>query len=142
MKRIAVVLGLGLISAMGAAQGVKCDMQGYKAVDGVRAVASAGGVTLNWQGEAQQELRAEFALRDGQPVVAELAARKAGGAGGPGGAWVVLGKELTPQFEVTTGRRRISTTELDILKRLGKDTPENEDWYKWMVFWDAPLVVP
>jgi hypothetical protein len=93
-------------------------------------------VTLNWQGEAQQELRAQFALRDGQPVVEELAARKTGGA------WVVLGKDLTPQFEVTTGRRRISTTELDILKRLGKDTPENEETYKWNVFWDAPLVVP
>ena len=86
MKRIAVVLGLGmglglgLISAVGAAQGMNCNMQGYKAVDGLKAVASASGVTLNWQGEAQQELRAEFALRDGQPVVAELAASKAGGA--------------------------------------------------------------
>jgi hypothetical protein len=36
----------------------------------------------------------------------------------------------------------MSTTELDILKRLGKDTPENEEIYKWNVFWDAPLVVP
>ena len=69
-------------------------------------------------------------------MVTELAASKAGGA------WVVLGKDLAPQFEVTTGRRRISSTELSILQRLGKDTPENEDWYKWMVFWDAPLVVP
>ncbi len=125
-----------MISALGAAQGMNCNMQGYKAVDGLKAVAGASGVTLNWTGEAQQQLRAEFVLRDGQPVVAELAASKAGGA------WVVLGKNLMPQFEVTTGRRRISTTELDILKRLGKDTPENEDWYKWMVFWDAPLVVP
>jgi hypothetical protein len=136
MKRIAVVLGLGVSTAICAAQGVKCNMKDYKAVDGVRAVATAGGVTLSWQGEAQQQLRAQFALRDGQPVVVELAASKAGGA------WVVLGKNLTPQFEVTTGRRRISTTELDILKRLGKDTPEIEEWYKWMVFWDAPLVVP
>ena len=136
MKLLAVVLGLTMISAVGAAQGMNCNMQGYKAVDGLKAVAGASGVTLNWTGEAQQQLRAEFVLRDGQPVVAELAASKAGGA------WVVLGRDLTPQFEVTTGRRRISTTELDILKRLGKDTPENEDWYKWMVFWDAPLVVP
>ena len=65
-----------MISAVGAAQGMNCNMQGYKAVDGVRAVATASGVTLKWTGEAQQELRAEFALRDGQPVVAELAARK------------------------------------------------------------------
>ncbi len=49
---------------------------------------------------------------------------------------------LTPEFQVTTGRRRISTTELDILKRLHNDTPENEEEYKWNVFWDAPLEIP
>jgi hypothetical protein len=136
MKLLAVVLGLGLSSAVVAAQGQNCNMQAYKAVDGVRAVAGAGGVTLTWTGEAQQELRAQFALRHGQPVVVELAARKAGGA------WIVLGKELTPQFEVSSGRRRISKTELDILKRLNLDTPENEETYKWNVFWDAPLAVP
>ena len=130
-----MVLGLGL-SAAGAAQGVNCNMRDYKAVDGVRAVASGERVTLTWQGEAAQELRAQFALRDGQPVVEELAARKAGGA------WVVLGKDLTPEFEVTTGRRRMSKTEKDILVRLGQDTPENEERYKWNVFWDAPLAVP
>ena len=100
VKLFAVVLGLGLSSAIGAAQGLKCSMQDYKAVDGVRAVADAGSVTLTWQGEAQQQLRAQFALRDGQPVVAELAAKA-------GGGWIVLGKDLTPQFEVTTGRRRL-----------------------------------
>ena len=51
MKLIAVVLGLGLSSAMGVAQGVNCNMQAYKAVDGLRAVATAGGVTLNWTGK-------------------------------------------------------------------------------------------
>jgi hypothetical protein len=136
MNRFVVVLGLGLLPMACAAQGVNCSMQGYKAVDGVTAVATRGGVTLTWQGEGQQELRAAFALRDGQPVVAELAARKAGGA------WVELGKDLTPQFEVTTGKRRMSKTEKDILVRLGKDTPENEERYKWNVFWDAPLAVP
>jgi len=103
MKLLAVVLGLGVSTAICAAQSVNCNMQGYKPSMGC-GPCGRGRVTLNWQGEAQQELRAEFALRDGQPVVAELAARKAGGA------WIELGKELTPQFEVTTGRRRISTT--------------------------------
>jgi hypothetical protein len=55
---------------------------------------------------------------------------------------VVLGKDLQPEFQVTTGRRRMSKTEKDILVRLGKDTPENEEIYKWNVFWDAPLAVP
>ena len=131
---------------VGVAQGVTCNMKDYKAVDGLHAAASAGGVTLTWQGEDQQELRAQFALRDGQPVVAELAAIKGGvvGAGGSGGrgGWVVLGKDLTPEFQVTTGKRRMSKTEKDILVRLGQDTPENEERYKWNVFWDAPLEVP
>jgi hypothetical protein len=140
MKHLVVMLGLGLTSAIGAAQAMNCNMQGYKAVEGVRAVATAGAVTLDWRGEGQgvaaQELRARFALRDGKPVVAELAARKAGGE------WVVLGKDLAPEFQVTTGRRRIAKTEKNILVRLGKDTPENEEIYKWNVFWDAPLEVP
>ena len=133
---LAVVLGLGLGSMVGLAQGVNCNMQDYRAADGLHAAASAGGVTLMWQGEGQQELRAQFALRDGQPVVAELSVRKAGGA------WVVLGKDLAPAFQVTTGKRRMSKTEKDILVRLGQDTPENEERYKWNVFWDAPLEVP
>ncbi|HEX9200555.1 MAG TPA: hypothetical protein VF865_13405, partial [Acidobacteriaceae bacterium] len=62
MKVLAVLVGLGLCSVAGAAQGVKCDMQGYKAVDGLRAEADGGGVTLVWRGEGHgegsQELRA------------------------------------------------------------------------------------
>jgi hypothetical protein len=136
MKPLAVVLGLGMIAGAGVAQGVNCDMQGYKPADGLRAEAAHGGVTVTWQGEGQQELRAAFALHDGQPVVTELAARKAGGA------WVELGKDLSPEFQVTTGRRRIGAIELGIMKRLNQDTPENEERYKSNVFWDAPLAVP
>jgi hypothetical protein len=136
MKTLVAGLGLGLVCGVCAAQGLHCDMQAYKAVDGVKAVADDGAVTLTWQGEHQQELRASFALRDGQPVVQELAARKAGGG------WAVLGKDLTPEFQVTTGRRRMSKTEDDILKRLNAETPENQERYKWNVFWDAPLAVP
>jgi hypothetical protein len=139
MKIFAVVLGLGLSGLSGVAagaQGVTCDMRDYKTVDGVRAVADGKSVALTWQGEAAQELRAQFSLRDGKPVIEELAARRSGGA------WAVLGKDLTPEFQVTTGRRRMSKTEKDILVRLGKDTQENEEIYKWNVFWDAPLAVP
>ena len=136
MQRLLLVAGLALGASVAVAQGVSCDMHGYKAVEGLRVMATGDGVALTWQGEGGQELRARFALRDGQPVVEELAARRAGGA------WVVLGKDLTPQFQVTTGRRRMSKTEHDILKRLEQDTPENEERYKWNVFWDAPLAVP
>ncbi len=119
-----------------AAQTTSCDLQDWKGIAGVTVTASRDSVEVSWPGEQGQQNRVRFALRDGQPVVAELAARK------PGGTWIELGKGLAPDFEVTTGRRRISTTELEILKKLHKDTPENENEYKWNVFWDAPLEIP
>src|SRR6185437_9391109 len=138
MKKTIVAMGLALalITGSAAAQTVKCDMSGYKSSDGLRAEAIPGGVAFTWSGERGQQLRAAFALRDGQPIVTELAARKGTGA------WVALGKNLEPEFQVTTGRRRMSKTEKDILVRLHQDTPENEERYKWNVFWDAPLAVP
>ena len=136
MKPLTVMLGLGLFSAVSVAQTLNCNMQEYKSVDGLTAKSDGKSVTLAWNGEADQQLRAEFTLRDGQPMVEELAARK------KGGSWIVLGKDLTPEFQVTTGRRRMSKTEDDILKRLHQETPENQERYKWNVFWDAPLAVP
>ena len=79
---------------------------------------------------------AEFALQGGQPVVRELAARKTGGP------WAVLGRNLSPEFEVSTGKRRISTTQTGMMAKQKTDTPENEDARKWDTFWDAPLVLP
>ncbi len=57
---------------------------------------------MSWQGQGAQELRASFGIRDGQPFVQELAARAASGR------WTVLGKDLFPDFQVSTGKRRIS----------------------------------
>jgi hypothetical protein len=127
---------LGLLAVASPMSAQRCDLQEYRPVAGVQVEAAGQGVTLIWAGEADQQLRARFGLRDGQPMVEELAAQA------KGGVWVPLGEGLTPQFEVTTGRRRISSTEMDILKEQHKDTPENVEQYKWNVFWDAPLVVP
>jgi len=115
---------------------MSCNLQDWKGIAGVTVSANRDNVEVSWPSEQGQQNRARFAVRDGQPVVAELAPRK------PGGTWIVLGKDLAPDFQVTTGRRRISTTELDILKKLHKDTPETENEYKWNVFWDAPLEIP
>ena len=136
MKVGGLVLCLALVSGVAGAQTSDCNLQGYKPMDGLKAEASGESVVLNWQGESGQQLRASFGIRDGQPVVEELAARAAGGQ------WVVLGKDLTPEFQVTTGRRRISRTQLRMLKDQNLDTPEQEDVRKWNTFWDAPLVTP
>ena len=136
MKSLTVLLVIGLYLTVASAQDVRCNLQGYKAMDGLKAETSRNGATLTWQGEGKDELRASFGLQNGQPVIEELAARR------PGGVWAILGKDLEPEFQVTTGKRRIAKTERDILKRLGQDTPENEERYKWNVFWDSPLSVP
>ncbi len=141
MKLRGLLLGMFLCSGVASSgvalgQALHCDLKEYTPVNGVTAEAGASSVILTWQGEAGQQLRAQFTLRDGQPVVQELAARDGGGP------WVVLGKDLSPDFQVTTGRRRISTTERGGLEKLGIDTPEREASDKWEAFWDAPLQIP
>ena len=68
-----------LFCGMAAGQTLKCDLQGYKPIDGLKAEISGGALNVAWRGESDQQLRAAFAIKDGQPVVQELAALKNGG---------------------------------------------------------------
>ncbi len=136
MKFRGLLLSLAMLTGVGSAQSLHCNLQDYKAMDGLQAEASESTLSMTWQGEGGQQLRARFTLRNSQPVVEELAARQ------DSGSWIVLGKELTPDFQVTTGRRRISGAQRNELKKLNLDTPEQENIRKWNTFWDAPLVVP
>src|SRR5580698_2299909 len=134
MKQMAC--GVIFVGGACAAGAESCDLKEWKPIAGVRVTAGEDGVDVEWPGERGEALRVRFGLHAGQPVVEELAAQRLGGA------WVELGKDLQPDFEVTTGRRRISATELEILKKNNNDTPEAENEYKWNVFWDAPLEIP
>lgn len=136
MKINQVAWALIICGSAAAAHAQSCDMRDLKQIAGVSVTAGQDSVEVLWPGEQGQQNRARFALHNGQPVVQELAARKSDGG------WIVLGKDLTPQFEVTTGRRRIDSVEMANLKKYNLDTPENEEKYKWFVFWDAPLAVP
>ena len=70
-------------------------------------------------------------------MVQELAARK------NGGNWIVLGQNLTPEFEITSGVRRLSQQQIAPLTGLKIAlTPEVVEREKWNAFWDAPLMVP
>lgn len=123
------------IGGIAAAQ--NCDLRAYKQVDGVRAAMRAGSLEVEWQGEPGQLLRATFAIQDGQPVVRELAARSSQGH------WAVLGSQLTPEFQVTTGVRRLSEQQAAPLRALNVAiTPEVIEREKWNAFWDAPLMTP
>ena len=126
---------LALLTGLSSAQTTACNTKNYKPVDGIEMSLGFVDVTLTWQGEHDQQLRARFGFRDHHPVVEELAARA------KGGPWIVLGRDLAPQFDVTTGKRRMANTEMNILKKEDAVTPENLERYKWNVFWDAPLAI-
>src|ERR1700719_4173922 len=119
-RLITVTLCLELL--LGAARAQTVDMTGYRAQPGLVAVSEDGSVVVTWDGENGQELQVRFAVVDGTPTVRELAVRK------KGGEWRTLGKNLVPEFGVTTGVRRTGH---------GLDQE-----HRWDVFWDAPLNVP
>jgi hypothetical protein len=101
------------------------------------AQACAAGCELAWTGERGDLLRATFDVRDAQPTVVRLEARKAGGA------WIVLGRNLTPEYQIVTGKRRLSEQQMAPLRELGiAFTPDVVEREKWNAFWDAPLSIP
>ncbi|MEO8661821.1 MAG: hypothetical protein ABI693_25370, partial [Bryobacteraceae bacterium] len=85
-----------------------CDLSQYRPQQGLHATAREDGVALEWQGAGNVTLRSAIVVRNGQPVISELAAGKA-----------VLGRDLRPEFDVTTGIRRISEQQLAPLRKLG-----------------------
>lgn len=132
-----LLIGLVLLSGSAAGQTPSCNLQNYKFVEGLQAQINAGVLEFTWQGEGSQQLRAQFSIRDGQPTIVELAAEKSGGQ------WVVLGRDLVPEFKSAAGERRMSMAQANIFKSLGMPvTQELYNRWKWFTFWDAPLVVP
>src|SRR6185369_14331325 len=92
---------------------------------------------VSWTGQAGSEMRVRYAIDGGQPVVRDLAVRKTGGQ------WGSLGQNLTPEFRVVSGIRRMSTQQAEPLRAAGVVlTPEVIAKNRWYAFWDAPLVLP
>lgn len=119
------------------AQSLNCDMTLYKAASGLTAAIEQGALAVTWNGSNGSELRARYAIDNGQPVVRELAVRKSGGQ------WAPLGQNLVPEFYVKTGVRRMTTQQGAPLINLGVDiTPDVIEKNKWYSFWDAPFVMP
>lgn len=126
------ILGILLIPALAVAQSLTCDTKEYKAEEGLRATQTAAGLEVVWTGEHGQPLHAVFAISGGVPTIHQLAAGK-----------VVLGTDLTPEYFVTSGKRRLSEQQMAPLRKLGiKFTPDVVDREKWFAFWDAPLMIP
>jgi hypothetical protein len=137
LKTTFPIASLFLLAGGAFGQSLNCGLAEYKAQDGLKAALSAGVLELTWQGEHSDQLRATFSVRDGVPVIRELAARKTGGTR------AVLAHDLSPEYQVTSGRRRLSEQQMTPLRKLKIEfTPEVVEREKWNAFWDAPLMIP
>jgi hypothetical protein len=117
-------------------QDLNCDLKDYKRIDGMSAEIRGAALEVLWDGERGEQLKAGFSIRNGQPLVSDLEVRKSGGK------WVMLGRDLAPEFEVTSGKRRLSEQQMAPLRKLGPLTPALIEREKWNAFWDAPLMIP
>lgn len=126
-----------MLSSAAFAQNLDCNLQAYKAQPGLEAELRGDTLDVAWNGEHGSQLRAAFSLRNSEPVVGELAVRK------NQGSWIVLGRDLAPEYQVTSGRRRMSEQQLAPLRKLNIPiTPELLEKEQWNAFWDAPLSIP
>ena len=108
-----------LIAANQAAAPLNCNLTQYKASSGLTSALEGDLLTVSWNGQGTSQLRARFAIDSGTPTIRDLSVRRGGGE------WAVLGQNLTPEYQVTTGRRRMSNDQANAFASLGIDvTPE------------------
>src|ERR1035437_7747923 len=102
MRALLSVVFLSLAMASAAfAEGLKCDMAQYTGSTGLTA------------GQGGSEVRARYAIENGQPVIRDLAVRK------QGGQWATLGQNLAPEYHVVSGMRRMSSDHVASLPAAG-----------------------
>ena len=136
--KVCIATALTLFAAGASlADPLKCDVSQYKATAGLTASAEQDAIVVSWAGQGGTDLRARYAVDAGQPVLRELAVRKSGGH------WTILGQNLTAEYRVTTGVRRMSEQQAEPLRAAGVDlTSDVITKNRWYAFWDAPLVMP
>ena len=132
-----VAASIAIVPGTLVADSVRCDLSDYKAAPGLTAGLEQNLLAVSWSGQAGSELRARYAIDGGQPIVRDFSIRKTGGQ------WSVLGRDLTPEYRVTTGVRRMSEQQAQPLRDAGVElTPAVIEKNRWYAFWDAPLVMP
>jgi hypothetical protein len=121
-------------SARMAAASIACDRAHYVAHPGLRADDGADGLTVGWSAEGDRELKLLFTIDEGMPTIRSITSGRASGG------WTTLAGNLTPEFRIVSGLRRMSNQQLQPLNDLGVAiTSAIVDEKKWDAFWDAPL---
>lgn len=118
---VLLLLLAGLWSAPLQADPLNADLTGYRAQRGLSAAAANDVLTVQWEGDGGSELRLQFVIAGGTPTIRELAIRPRGGR------WRTLMTNVTPEFRVVSGLRRVTAQQLrpESLAALGVDiTPE------------------
>src|SRR5258705_9701440 len=140
MRVMALLLGAAILFATARPAPLAtlpCDLTEYKSSPGLTATVSQDQLVVTWRGERGAELRARYAIENGRPLVRDLAVRKAGAT------WTTLGENLTPEYQVVTGVRRMSIQQAEPLRAAGVElTPEVIAKNRCYAFWDAPLFIP
>jgi hypothetical protein len=134
---VTTAIFLIFLAAPSRADALHADLSQYKKpAPGLSASIAGDALIVTWEGDGLDG-RLTFAIRDGAPVIRDLAARR------KGGAWIALAANATAEFRVVSGLRRMTNQQLDPLAGIGiKITPEILERYKWEAFWDAPLHMP
>jgi hypothetical protein len=140
-RRLLVFAGFAAIVAaagpLAIADSMNCNVSQYKAAQGLTAAVEQDMLAVSWSGQNGADLRARYAIENGQPLIRDLAIKKAGGS------WTTLGRNLTPEYHVVSGVRRMALDQANPLKAAGVElTEEVINKNRWYAFWDAPLVMP
>lgn len=112
------------------------DLTSYQAQAGLSAKIDGNVLTVNWNGEENNQLRMRFVVQNGTPTIRELAIRKRNRD------WATLATDVVPEFRVVSGIRRVTQQQTEPLEYLRVAlTSEKLNEIKWDAFWDAPLYV-
>src|SRR4029453_3925477 len=99
MRLTIAFLGAALMSAhvIPLPSSLNCDLGGYRAQTGLPPPGADNQLVVTWKGARDAELRARYGIDNGQPLIRDLAVRKAGMS------WATLGEHLKTEYRVVTG---------------------------------------
>src|SRR5262249_43340748 len=100
------------------ADSLNCNLANYKAAQGLTATVEQDALVVSWSGQNGADLRARYAIDNGQPIVRELAVKKTAGQ------WTTLGRNLTPEYHVVSGVRRMADDQANPLRAAGVELTE------------------
>src|SRR5262245_56416672 len=89
-------------AAPATADTLTCNLSAYKPAAGLTAAVADNALTLTWDGDRNQEVRLRLTIEAGTPTIRELAVRR------KGAQWATLATNVTPEFRVVSGFRRMS----------------------------------